>query len=59
MTILPSLPRSERCRMHKIIQTTRDKQHARRVMAILLRYEGYTLKKIHQLTGAARSTLGR
>lgn len=59
MPILPSLPRPERRRMHKIIQTTRDKQHARRVMAILLRYEGCTLKKIHKLTGAARSTLGR
>lgn len=59
MPILPPLPCSERRQMHQIIQTTHDKQHACRVMAILLCYEGCTLKKIHQLTGAARSTLGR
>lgn len=59
MPILPPLPRPERRRMHKIIQTTPDKQHARRVMAVLLRHERYTLEKIQELTGAARSTLGR
>ncbi|PKQ72362.1 hypothetical protein CJP16_21515 [Aeromonas sobria] len=40
MPILPPLPRSQRRRIHKIIHATRDKGHARRLMAILLLHEG-------------------
>ncbi|MDH0360933.1 IS630 family transposase, partial [Aeromonas caviae] len=36
MPILPPLPRPQRRRIHKIIHATRDKGHARRLMAILL-----------------------
>ena len=38
---------------------TRDKGHARRLMAILLLHEGRTITDVHHLTGAARSTIGR
>ena len=59
MPILPPLPRSQRRRIHKIIHTTRDKEHARRLMAILLLHEGRSIADVHLLTGAARSTIGR
>ncbi len=45
--------------IHKIIHATRDKGHARRLMAILLLHEGRTITDVHHLTGAARSTIGR
>ena len=59
MPILPPLPRPQRRRIHKIIHATRDKGHARRLMAILLLHEGRTITDVHRLTGAARSTIGR
>ncbi|EPC4037709.1 helix-turn-helix domain-containing protein, partial [Aeromonas salmonicida] len=59
MPILPPLPRPQRRRIHKIIHATRDKGHARRLMAILLLHEGRTVTDVHHLTGAARSTIGR
>ena len=59
MPILPPLPRSQRRRIHKIIHTTRDKEHARRLMAILLLHEGRSVTDVRQITGAARSTIGR
>jgi len=59
MAIISPLPRPERRRIHKLIQTTRDKDHARRLMAILLLHEGRTVCDVHLATGAARSTIGR
>jgi hypothetical protein len=59
MPILPPLPRPQRRRIHKIIHTTRDKGHARRLMAILLLHKGRTITDVDHLTGAARSTIGR
>ena len=59
MPTLPPLPRPNRRRIHKIIHTTRDKEHARRLMAILLLHEGRSVTDVHLLTGAARSTIGR
>ncbi|MCE9951147.1 IS630 family transposase, partial [Aeromonas allosaccharophila] len=59
MPILPPLPRPQRRCIHKIIHATRDKGHARRLMAILLLHEGRTITDVHHLTGAARSTIGR
>lgn len=52
MPILPPLPRPQRRRIHKIIHATRDKGHARRLMAILLLHEGRTITDVHHLTGA-------
>ena len=43
MPILPPLPRPQRRRIHKIIHTTRDKEHTRRLIAILLLHEGRTI----------------
>ena len=57
MPILPPLPRPQRRRIHKIIHATRDKGHARRLMAILLLHEGRTITDVHHLTGAARSVI--
>lgn len=51
MPILPALPRPQRHRIHKIIHATRDKEHARRLMAILLLHEGHTATDVHHLTG--------
>jgi len=59
MAIISPLPRPERRRIHKLIHTTRDKDHARRLMAILLLHEGRTVCDVHLATGAARSTIGR
>ncbi len=59
MPILPPLPRPQRRRIHKIIHATRDKGHARRLMAILLLHEGCTITDVHHITGAAHSTIGR
>lgn len=59
MPILPPLPRPQRRRIHKIIHTTRDKDHARRLLAILLLHEGGSVTEVHLLTGAARSTIAR
>ena len=53
MPILPPLPRPQRRRIHKIIHATRDKGHARRLVAILLLHEGRTITDVHHLTGAA------
>ena len=59
MPILPSLPLPQRRRIHNIIHSTHDKDHARRLMAILLLHEGRSVTDVHLLTGAARSTIGR
>ncbi len=59
MPILPPLPRPQLRRIHKVIHATRDKGHARRLMAILLLHEGRTITEVHHLTCAARSTIGR
>ena len=55
MPILPPLPRPQRRRIHKIIHATRDKGHARRLMAILLLHEGRTITDVHHRTGAAHA----
>ncbi|MGL5374709.1 MAG: IS630 family transposase, partial [Aeromonas veronii] len=57
--ILLPLPRPQRRRIHKIIDATRDKGHARLLMAILLLHEGRTITDVHHLAGEARSTIGR
>ena len=59
MAILPPIPRPQRRRIHKVIHATRDKNHARRLMTILLLHERRSVTDVHLLTGAARSTIGR
>ncbi len=55
MPILPPLPRPQRRRIHKIIHATRDKGHARRLMAILLLHEVY--RSSYHLTPASNRCL--
>jgi len=62
MAIISPLPRPEspeRQCIHKLIHTTRDKDHARRLMAILLPHEVRTVLDVHLATGTSRSTIGR
>ena len=57
--IIPSLSLKQQESIRTLIQKTPDKQHARRLMAILLFNEGRNIVQVHKITGAARSTLGR
>lgn len=59
MAILASLSHVERNKFHQTIRTTRDKHHARRLMAILMMHEGKSVTDVQRLTGAARSSIGR
>ncbi len=55
---MPILPRPQRHRIHKVIHATRDKGHARRLMAIFLLHEGRTITDVHHLTATVCSTVG-
>ncbi|CDG87947.1 hypothetical protein XBFFL1_1640052 [Xenorhabdus bovienii str. feltiae Florida] len=46
MPIITSIPRNERRLMQKTIQKTRDKNHARRLIAILMLYRGDTVSYV-------------
>jgi transposase len=59
MAIIAPIPRPERRRMHKAVQTTSDKDFARRLMALLALHEGTSILEVHRITGAARSSIGR
>ncbi len=59
MSIIAPIPRPERRRMQKEIQRTSDKGYARRLMAMLLLHSGKTLVETSEITGAARSSIGR
>ncbi len=54
---MPILQLLQRHRIQKITHATGDKEHARRLMAILLLHEGHTITYVHHLTGTARSTI--
>lgn len=57
--MLPVLPRAERRRIEKIIHKTKDKEHARRLTAILMLHQGHTILSVHRLTAASRSSIQR
>ena len=57
--MLPVLSRPERRRIEKIIHKTTDKEHARRLTAILMLHQGHTSLSVHQLTAASRSSIQR
>lgn len=59
MAIIAAIPRAERRRMHKAIQTTKDKGFSRRLMALLMLNKGHSVTEVHELTGAARSSVNR
>ena len=45
--MLPVLSRAERRRIEKIIHKTNDKEHARRLTAILMLHQGHTILTVH------------
>ncbi len=54
MPIIAPIPRNERQQMKKLIHKTRDKNYARRLMALLMLHEGLTVtyvdKNLHAAT---------
>ncbi len=59
MAIIAAIPRPERRRMHKAIQTTKDQGFARWLMAMLMLHKGHSASEVQDLTGAARSSVNR
>lgn len=59
MAIIAPIPRGERRRMKKAIQSTKDKNYARRLIALMQLHEGKTIVEVCRITGAARSSVGR
>jgi len=59
MPIIAPIPRHERRQMQKIVQKTPDKNHARRLIAMLMLHRGNTLTYVAKTLCAARSSVGR
>ncbi|MBF4348695.1 helix-turn-helix domain-containing protein, partial [Vibrio anguillarum] len=59
MAIIAPIPRGERRRMKKAIQTTKDKDYARRLIALMQLHEGKTIVDVCRIISAARSSVGR
>lgn len=59
MPIIAPIPRTERHQMQKAIHKTRDKQHARRLTAMLMLHRGDTVTDVARTLCCARSSLGR
>lgn len=59
MPIIAPIPRNERRNMQKIIQKTPDKNHARRLIAMLMLHCGDSLTHVAKTLCAARSSVGR
>jgi len=59
MPIIAPIHRNERRQMQKIIHKTRDKNYARRLIAMLMLHRGDTLTYVAKTLCAARSTVGR
>lgn len=56
---IPSLPRAARRRLMRVVHKTRDKDHARRALAILQLAEGLAVSEVARQLCAARSTVYR
>jgi putative transposase len=59
MPIIASIPDEERYLMRKQAQQTRDKNHARRLMAMLMLHQGMTVTEVARILCAACSSVGR
>ncbi|MDE9565593.1 IS630 family transposase [Xenorhabdus bovienii] len=59
MPIIAPIPRSERRQMKKFIHKTRDKDYARRLMALLMLHEGKTVSAISRTLHCSRSSVNR
>ena len=59
MPIIAPIPDEERRLMCKEAQQTRDKNHARRLIAMLMLHQGMTVTDVARILCAARSSVGR
>lgn len=59
MPIIAPIPRNERRQMQKIIHKIPDKNHARRLMALLMLYRGESVSDVARTLCCARSSVGR
>ncbi|EID7241640.1 IS630 family transposase [Salmonella enterica] len=59
MPIIAAIPDEERQLMRKEAQQTYDKNHARRLIAMLMPHQGMTVTDVARLLCAARSSVGR
>lgn len=59
MPIIAAIPDEERQLMRKEAQQTHDKNHARRLIAMLMLHQGTTVTDVARLLCAARSSVGR
>ncbi|ECY2674745.1 IS630 family transposase [Salmonella enterica] len=59
MPIIAAIPDEERQLMRKEAQQTHDKNHARRLIAMLMLHQGMTITDVARLLCAARSSVGR
>jgi putative transposase len=59
MPIIAPIPDEERRLMRKEAQQTRDKNHARRLIAMLMLHQGMTVTDVARILCAARSSVGR
>ena len=59
MPIIAPIPRNERRQMQKAVHKTADKNHARRLMAMLMLHRGESLTHVAKTLCAARSSVGR
>ncbi|EQB3642354.1 IS630 family transposase [Klebsiella oxytoca] len=59
MSIIAAISDEERILMRKEAQQTRDKNYARRLIAILMLHQGITVTEVAKMLCAARSSIGR
>ncbi|WP_067703290.1 IS630 family transposase [Erwinia sp. ErVv1] len=59
MPIIAPIPNNERRQMEKIVHKTTDKNHSRRLMAMLMLHRGESLSYVAKTLCAARSSVGR
>ncbi len=59
MPIIAAIPDEERQLMRKEAQQTHDKNHARRLIAMVMLHQGMTVTDVARLLCAARSSVGR
>lgn len=59
MPIIAAIPDEERRLMRKEAQQTGDKNHARRLIAILMLHQGMTVTDVARMLCAAQSSVGR
>lgn len=59
MPIIAPIPRNERRQMEKIVHKATDKNHSRRLIAMLMLHRGESLSYVARTLCAARSSVGR